>query len=774
MTSLPPDSEDLESLQRKLKRLEIRYKQTQNDLFLTQQENRENSLKYVDLTKELSDKNEELQKLKNNLEDLVKEQTAELLLSTEELKQHKKLLSASSQTGTYLLENSNTTEAIQQSLSSAGEAAELSRAYIYQIDTNGTDINLIHCWKSSKNLPSPNLEIIFQHWSDTLKKGQNITGNTNSFNDQEKKLLSNQNIESILIIPLFVYSIFWGFTVFEKSQSDYTWDEVESAVLTSIAGDIGSAIMQKKTSEELEKAKVIAELAAEEAQAGTKAKSEFLSTMSHEIRTPLNGIIGIIDILRGTTLNEEQTNYLQDLNFASETLLSIVNDTLDLAKIESGKLELESASFDLHHLVDKICSTMKHQASSKGLELSLNLAPEIPRHVQGDPVRLRQILMNFIGNSLKFTSKGNIEITVKLAERKENQALIFFEVKDSGIGLNSGQIERLFDKFTQADSSTTRKYGGTGLGLSICKNLIEMMGGEINVESTPGKGSAFSFTIPLTLSEKVQQIDTEIVLDWLKPPSILLAEDSPVNQKIAIKFLKEFGCEVRLAEDGTEAIRLYSSNVFDLILMDIQMPKLDGLEATEIITKMQAGEPLKTPIIAMTANALGNDRQKYQAAGMSGYLFKPFRKNNLKELLAEYLSHLLKSNCTEEEINNMQNPPENTEEAPILDIEKALDTLGGDMELLESTVEIFFEEWEPHMQTINSALQNSDFKTAERTAHTLKSSAGYVSGMRLREKALAAEEAAAKHNPEELKTLIKDLEEEFLLLKKELDNYFKK
>ncbi len=499
---------------------------------------------------------------------------------------------------------------------------------------------------------------------------------------------------------------FWGSTVGKTIR--FNKKELGLARITDVT-------KKKKTEEELIKAKQIAE-------DSTKAKETFLANMSHEIRTPMNGILGMADLLNKTQLDSPQKNYLRLIKNSADNLLVIINDILDLAKIESGKLTLEQISFDVSEVVKNSVLSLTYKAEEKGIALVIN--PIISEHtlVIGDPYRLNQIFLNLINNAIKFTENGSVEISGRAPHSNTEEITFEFTVKDTGIGIHKEKLDLIFEGFTQASIDTTRKYGGTGLGLTICKDLIQMQGGNIWVESEPNEGSKFIFSLTYkkaTELEETKAEENESNYTTLQKFHILLAEDNEVNQYLAKTLLSEWGCEVDLANNGMEALSLFERNHYDVILMDIQMPHMGGIEATQNIRNHKDKRKSIVPIIALTANALVGDAEKYLTAGLNDYISKPFQRETLYRKIYKNVNQNAKQNLlikqaessSEQSTANSSNLPDYT----FLE-----NSFNNNHEFLKRILTIFIETTPVMVEDMQLSLQQKDYDNTHAIAHKLK------------------------------------------------------
>jgi len=492
----------------------------------------------------------------------------------------------------------------------------------------------------------------------------------------------------------------------------------------------------------------------------SRTKSDFLANMSHEIRTPMNGIIGFTALaLDDDGVPEKTRDYLEKIKSGSEGLLSIINDILDVSKVEAGRIELESIPFDLHDVFKACQNIISHKAEAKGITLFCYAEPTLGKMVVGDPGKLRQVLLNLLSNSVKFTSRGTVKLMSAITNYTDNTVTIHFAVKDSGIGMTAEQIARVFNPFTQADSSTTRKYGGTGLGLTITKKLIECMGGKITVESAHGIGSKFSFDLTFPTCDTAEATATEektavsIKKPWFNGVEVLVCEDNEMNQAVITDHMSRVGIKTVIADNGklgVEAVEermAKNKKMFDLILMDIQMPVMDGIEAMARLCEIEN----TVPVVALTANIMSTDREMYLACGMSDYLPKPFEPQELWSCLLKYIESSEKGTAE-------PNTDDDTER---------------DRKLWLHLVSNFLKDNRSKDEEVKNAIASGDIKLAHRLAHTLKGTAGLVKRPALQSAANVVELALRAGDAEGAKRLTGALSLELKRALGDLETYLK-
>ncbi|TGE32242.1 response regulator [Desulfosporosinus sp. Sb-LF] len=507
-----------------------------------------------------------------------------------------------------------------------------------------------------------------------------------------------------------------------------------------------------------------------EAENANQAKSAFLANMSHEIRTPMNGITGFLQLLENTELKTNQQEFVGIIKESTENLLTVINDILDISKIEAGKLELEKISFDIRSTIETSVISCASKAIEKGLELNMLIGSDIPQSVIGDPTKLRQVIINLLSNAVKFTDEGEVLLKVCLKGQTDSSIDLVFMAKDTGIGMTEQETSKLFRPFTQSDSSSTRKYGGTGLGLAICKNIVERMGGEIKVVSEVGKGTTFSFTVTL---HKVQtQVQTQAQEESLEvieghkyddksnvfsrplaqdsnnsKLKLLVVEDNEINRLFFTKLLKMKGFSCDVAVNGLEAVRASNDMDYDIIFMDCQMPVMDGYQATrEIRAREEAGK--HTVIVAMTAYAMKGDAEKCLEAGMDVYLSKPIDINEVIKILQKYGSVVIEEN---NEIVHQGNFSEN--------VVSLMEESGFDRKSCEELLDCFYEQTKSLIKDVNINIVDNKLKAAATLLHQIKGSAGNVRAKEIAKYASAAEDAIRTQNIEMLRSLLKGIDQ---------------
>jgi signal transduction histidine kinase/DNA-binding NarL/FixJ family response regulator len=581
------------------------------------------------------------------------------------------------------------------------------------------------------------------HWQDTA-------------NSEHYPRLATAGVRCAIAVPVIAHGRCAGVLEF-LSRHRRVADRSLVNTLTEVGVKLGLFLERHAAAQELR-------LAREQADAANQAKGRFLANMSHEIRTPMNGIIGMAELALDTNLDREQREYLEILLKSAEALLVILNDILDFSKIDAGKLELETVAFTPVTLAEEALRPFQLRAKQKGLRLLLNTDPGIPPQLLGDPGRLRQILLNLLGNALKFTERGEVRLSVSMERATKFHQRLRFQVTDTGVGIPPEKQTSIFEAFQQADASFTRLHGGTGLGLSICQRLVLLMGGNLTVESTPGQGSTFAFSVnfelppPVALPAKAMaQVPAQAeaaaeATGRQRRMRILVAEDSEVNQVLALAMLDSLGHEAVVAADGEAALRALARGTFDAVLMDVQMPVLSGLEATRRFRETEAGSGSRVPIIAMTANAMQGDREACLEAGMDGYLAKPIRRQQLAEALdaAAAKTFPLPGPLTTGMASALPSIPalplDTTAGTPTgIDLAKALAMMDGKARYLARMVKGGLDALPRGLAEAQHHLAASDWDALENTAHTLKGSLAALVAKPAAGSARALEEAARRN-----------------------------
>ena len=546
---------------------------------------------------------------------------------------------------------------LQHCMAMLAETINVDRVYIWKNHTKGGHLYCTQvCEWSARAKPQGGnvytMDIPYDNvpgWEEKLGKGRCINSLIRDLSPKERASLSPQGILSILVVPVVMQGQFWGFVGFDDCHSERVFSENEETILRSASLLLSNALLRNEMTINLQATTAKLELALEKAEAASVAKSNFLSNMSHEIRTPLNAIIGMTTIGSAAGDLEKKDYAFGKIEGAATHLLGIINDILEMSKIEAGKFELTDVEFSLEKLLEKVINIISFPVDQKRQKFTMYLDNDIPRTIIGDDQRLAQVITNLLSNAVKFTpEEGAIHLGVHFENSENNIYTLKFVVKDTGIGISREQKTRLFTLFQQAESSTSRKFGGTGLGLAISKRIVELMGGDIWIESDLGRGADFLFTIKVRGGTEHGTGDgdtgagtaaTDESAATFSGCNLLLAEDVEINREIVMELLKPLECRIDCAVNGAEAVKKFAARPeqYDLVFMDMQMPEMDGLEATRRIRALDMPRARKVPIIAMTANVFREDIEKCLEAGMNDHVGKPLDLNVVLKKLRHYI-----------------------------------------------------------------------------------------------------------------------------------------
>jgi len=625
-------------------------------------------------------------------------------------------------------------KALPEGLQFIAECMDMDRIYVWRNEVRDGSLHyiLMYEWMNDigrrGNPITAGLTLKYEKdapwWLKKFTKDECICGPICNMYGPEKDLMEINGVVSVLAMPVHLHGQFWGYVSFDNCRVERTLPQEDIDILRSGSFIIASAINRNLQMTAIKDMVSNLKITAEEANAANHSKSVFLANMSHEIRTPLNSIIGFSELAQDGHISLKTKDYLMKIQNNSEWLLQIINDILDISKIESGKMGLENIPFDLHDMFAACRTVIMPKAIEKGLQMHFYAEPSTGKRLYGDPTRLRQVLVNLLSNAVKFTNTGMIKVLAAIKSMDARCVTVYFEVKDSGIGITAEQMKTIFDPFVQAETGTTRKYGGSGLGLSITKNIIEMMGGKLDIDSTPGVGTKFSFELKFDAMDVADEDEPaqQIIFNNIEKPTfdgeVLLCEDNTMNQQVICEHLARVGLKTIVARNGKEGVDIVKSRAragdkqFDLIFMDIHMPVMDGIEASAEIFEIDAS----IPIVALTANIMTTAKESYLSNKMVDCVGKPFTSQELWRCLMKHLKFV-----------TWQRESASVREQ-------------ADNELRQKLIKKFVEINREKFEEITDAVNAGDIKLAHRLAHTLKSNAGQLNKTLLQQAAGVVED----------------------------------
>lgn len=629
-------------------------------------------------------------------------------------------------------------EGFGKALEELGRATDATRAYLFaktgDVET-GEELSLRYEW-SAEGVPGMRDRLSFHGgdsaarfaaWRTALLRRKVISGHVKDFHREERRLFQASGARSVMIVPVFAGNAWWGFLGLSEHRTERDWLPVEIESMVLAANIFGSAIHYTAMADQLREANRTAEEASSAALEANMAKSMFLANMSHEIRTPISGVLGMAEMLVTTGLNSVQREHVDMIRDASNALLEIVNDVLDISKIEAGKMELQAEDFVFRKEVTTCVRSFGPQVAGEGIVFRHAVEDDVPRTARGDAAKLGQVLRNLIGNAVKFTERGLVELNVSVSKLEEDRFCLLFRVSDTGTGIAEDKLGSIFDVFIQADDSPRKKHKGTGLGLAICRELVHLMGGEIGVESEVGKGSTFHFTAWFDRPGGEVAEEEKPVTPKALHLNILLAEDNPMNRKYLGHFLTMFGHTVIQAENGIEALEELRrrGREIDLVLMDIQMPEMNGIEATRAIRESDNRLfDRDMPVIALTAYAMRGDRERMLDAGMDDYVSKPVDMQELSAAIVRCMDG------RRPDRSEAQAPPAPAEpEGASLDVDALMQRFEGNTELFKDILDLFLMEASEKLAKLEEGVESRDPQLLGATLHSLTNIASHVLAM---------------------------------------------